>query len=124
MFPDWTAGFITERRARAEIVFFDLKTLKVIGGAAAAKDADSIVYDPASKHVFSFNGDSRNSTVLDPANGKVVGTIDLGGAPEFAVADGHGMIYDNLEDKSEVVAIDSKTLTIKSTLLANRAAGG
>ena len=111
--PDLGHGFITDGE-QGKIVIFDLKTLKVIGGVAAAKDADSILYDPASKHVFSFNGDSRSSTVLDPANGKVVGTIELGGAPEFAVSDGRGMIYDNLEDKSEVVAIDANNLTIKS----------
>jgi len=111
--PDLDRGFITDGE-QGKIVIFDLKTLKVIGDAGAAPDADSIVYDPASKRVFSFNGDSHNSTVLDPATGKVVGMIDLGGGPEFAVADGHGMIYDNLEDKSEVVAIDSKDLTIKS----------
>jgi YVTN family beta-propeller protein len=93
---------------------FDLKTLKVMGDATAAPDADSILYDSASKHIFSFNGDSHSSTVLDPATGKVIGTIDLGGGPEFAVADGRGMIYNNLEDKSEVLAIDSKDLTIKS----------
>lgn len=111
--PSLNRGFITDGE-QGKIVIFDLKTLKVIGDAAAAKDADSIVYDPASKHVFSFNGDSRSSTVLDPSSGKVIGTIDLGGAPEFAVADGRGTIHDNLEDKSEVVAIDSKTLAIKS----------
>src|SRR5882672_2271819 len=111
--PGLGHGFITDGE-QGTIVLFDLKTLKVIGGVAAAKDADSILYDPASKHVFSFNGDSRSSTVLDPANGKVVGTIELGGAPEFAVSDGRGMIYDNLEDKSEVVAIDANNLTIKS----------
>jgi DNA-binding beta-propeller fold protein YncE len=111
--PGLDRGFITDGE-QGKIIFFDLKTLKVIGNAPAAKDADSIVYDPASKHIFTFNGDSRNSTVLDPATGKVLGTIDLGGAPEFAVADGHGTIYNNLEDKSEVIAIDSKTLAIKS----------
>jgi YVTN family beta-propeller protein len=111
--PDVNRGFITDGE-QGKIVMFDLKTLKVTGDTNAAPDADSIVYDPASKRVFSFNGDSRNSTVVDPATGKVVRTIDLGGGPEFAVADGHGMIYDNLEDKSEVVAIDSKNLTIKS----------
>lgn len=110
---DQGRGFITDGE-QGKIVIFDLKTLKVIGDVTAAPDADSILYDPASKHVLSFNGDSRTATVVDPASEKVVGTIDLGGAPEFAVADGEGMIYDNLEDKSEVVAIDSKTLTIKS----------
>ena len=104
-------GFITDGE-QGKIVIFDLKTLKVIGDAKAASDGDSILYDPASKRVFSFNGDSNNSTVVDAESGKVVGTIDLGGGPEFAVADGRGMIYNNIEDKSEIVAIDSKTLSI------------
>jgi len=111
--PDLNRGFITDGE-QGKIVIFDLKTLKITGDVTAAPDADSILYDPASQHVFSFNGDSRTSTVVDPASGKVLGRIDLGGAPEFAVADGQGMIYDNLEDKSEVVAIDSKELKIKS----------
>jgi YVTN family beta-propeller protein len=111
--PDLERGFITDG-AKGKIVIFNLKSLKVIGEANAAKDADSILYDPASKHVFSFNGDSHSSTVIDPATGQVIGTIDLGGAPEFAVADGHGTIYNNLEDKSEVIAIDSRTRTVKS----------
>jgi YVTN family beta-propeller protein len=111
--PNLQRGFITDG-AKGKIVIFDLKSLKVIGEANAAKDADSIVYDPASKHVFSFNGDSHSSTVIDPATGRVIGTIDLGGAPEFAVADGRGMIYNNLEDKSEVIAIDSRARAVKS----------
>jgi DNA-binding beta-propeller fold protein YncE len=106
-------GFITDG-AQGKIIIFDLKTLKVIREVNAATDADSIIYDPASKRVFSFNGDSHSSTVVDPASGTVVGTIDLPGTPEFAVADGRGMIYNNLEDKNEVVAIDSRSLTVKS----------
>jgi len=111
--PDQGRGFITDGE-QGKIVIFDLKTLTVMGDVTAAADADSILYDPASQHVFSFNGDSRTSTVVDPATVKVLGSIDLGGAPEFAVSGGKGMIYDNLEDKGEVVAIDSKSLTIKS----------
>jgi len=106
-------GFITDG-AQGKIIIFDLKTLKVAGEASAANDADSIIYDPASKHVFSFNGDSHNSTVVDPASGNVIGTVDLPGAPEFAAADGRGAIYNNLEDKDEVVVIDSRSLTVKS----------
>lgn len=113
LLPELRRGFITDG-AQGKIVIFDLKSLKVIGEANTAKDADSILYDPASKHVFSFNGDSNSSTVIDPANGAVLGTIDLNGAPEFAVTDGKGMIYDNLEDKNEVVAIDSRTRAVKS----------
>jgi len=93
---------------------FDLKTLKVTGEAKADKDADCVIYDPASKRVFAMNGDPHSSTVIDAKSGNVVGTIELGGGPEFAVADGKGTVYVNLEDKSELVAIDSLSLKIKS----------
>jgi DNA-binding beta-propeller fold protein YncE len=106
-------GFISDG-AEGKVVIFDLKTLKVTGEAKADKDADSIVYDPFSKRVFVMDGDPHNSTVIDAKSGSVVGTIDLGGGPEFAVADGKGTVYVNLEDKSELVAIDSSSLKIKS----------
>jgi len=106
-------GFISDGE-RGKAVIFDLKTLKVVGEANAAPDADCIIYDPASKRVFTFNGDSKNATAIDPETGKDVGTVDLGGGPEFAVADGQGTIYNNLEDESEVLAIDSRTLKVKS----------
>jgi DNA-binding beta-propeller fold protein YncE len=106
-------GFITDG-GQGKVIIFDLKTLKVIGEAKADKDADSVIYDPASKRIFSMNGDPHNSTVIDAESGKVVKTIDLGGGPEFAVADGNGTVYVNIEDKNEVVAIDSRALTLKS----------
>jgi YVTN family beta-propeller protein len=110
---DFGRGFVSDGE-QGKAIIFDLKTLKVVGEANAAPDADCIIYDPASRHIFTFNGDSNNSTAIDPATGKVVGTIDLGGGPEFAVADGQGMIYNNLEDKSEVLEIDSRKLQVKS----------
>jgi len=64
--------------------------------------------------VFAFNGDSKNATVIDPAKGAIVKAFDLGGAPEYPVADGKGMIYDNIEDKNDVVAIDTKALKVKA----------
>ncbi len=106
-------GFISDG-AQGKAILFDLQTLKVTGEAKADKDADSIVYDPFSKRVFVMNGDPHSSTVIDAKSGSVVGTIDLGGGPEFAVADGKGTVYVNLEDKSELVAIDSQSLKIKS----------
>src|SRR5882724_8119832 len=106
-------GFISDGGA-AKTVIFDMASLKVTGEAKGEEDADSIIYDPVSKHVFVFNGDRKSATVIDPANGAVVKSIAMGGGPEFAVADGKGMIYNNIEDKNEVVAIDSRTLTIKS----------
>jgi DNA-binding beta-propeller fold protein YncE len=106
-------GFITDGAA-AKVVIFDLASLKVTGEVKTEKDADAIIYDPASKRIFSFNGDPHTTTVIDPANGTVVKSLPLGGGPEFAVADGKGMVYDNIEDTNEVVAIDSRALTVKS----------
>lgn len=106
-------GFITDG-AQGKAIIFDLNTLKVIGEAKADKDADSVAYDPASKRVFVMNGDPNSATVIDAKSGSVVGTIALGGGPEFAVADGKGTVFVNIEDKSELVAIDSSTLKIKS----------
>jgi DNA-binding beta-propeller fold protein YncE len=115
-------GFITDGAA-GKVVIFDLKTLKPTGEAKADKDADSVVYDPSSKRVFVMNGDPNTSTVIDAKSGAPVGTLQLGGAPEFAVADGQGTIYVNLEDKNEVVAIDSNKLTIKSRWPVSPAGG-
>lgn len=106
-------GFITDG-AQGKVILFDLKTLKVIGEAKADKDADSVAYDPESKRVFVMNGDPNSSTVIDAKSGNVVGTIALGGGPEFAVADGKGTVFVNIEDKNELVAIDANTLEIKS----------
>jgi DNA-binding beta-propeller fold protein YncE len=105
-------GFITDGEAQ-KVVVFDLKTLKATGEIKTQPDTDSIIYDPASKHVFTFNGDSKNTSVIDPVKETVVKTIDLGGGVEFPAVDGKGMVYDNNEETNEVVAIDSNTLTIK-----------
>ncbi len=106
-------GFVTDGDA-ARVGVFDINTLKKVGEIPAADDADCVIYDPASRHVFTFNGDSQNSTVIDPKTRQVIATVQLGGKPEFAVADGKGTIYNNLEDKSEVVVLDSRVLKIKS----------
>jgi len=106
-------GFISDG-AQGKVIFFDVKTLKVTGEAKADKDADCVAYDPFSKRVFVMEGDPHSATVIDAKSGSVVGTIELGGGPEFAVADGKGTVYINLEDKSELVAVDSRSLKIKS----------
>lgn len=109
--PELGRGFITDGEA-GEVVIFDLKTLQTLGRVKADQDADSILYEPISKRIFCFNGDPKSVTVIDPAKGAAIETVALGGGPEQAVADGKGMIYDNLEDKNEVVAIDARTLKI------------
>src|ERR1700688_1701698 len=106
-------GFITDGDA-ASVAVFDLKTLKITGEIKSPPDTDSIVYDPAAKLIFTFNGESKNSTVIDPVKETAVKLIDMGGAPEQPVADGKGTIYDNNEEKSDVAAVDTSTLTIKA----------
>lgn len=111
--PHLGKGFISDGGGD-EAVVFDIKTLKVTGHIKTGGNPDCIIYDPASRHVFTMNGKTSDSSVIDPATGTVVATISMGGRPEYAVADGKGMIYDNIEDKNEVVALDSRTNTIKS----------
>jgi YVTN family beta-propeller protein len=111
--PEFNRGFISDGEA-AKIVIFDLETMKPVGEAKSDPDTDCVVYDPASKNAFSMNGDSNSSTVVNAKTGAVVQTIALGGAPEFAVADGKGMIYVNLADKDQIAAIDTATLKVKA----------
>jgi DNA-binding beta-propeller fold protein YncE len=105
-------GFISDGRANA-VVAFDLKTLKKLATIpVTATGPDGIIYDPFSDRVFCFNGDSNNSSVVDPNTLTQVGTVDLGGGPEFAVADGKGKIYNNLEDKNMLNVIDTKSMKV------------
>ena len=109
--PELGRGFTSNGRADT-VTIFDLKTLATIGQVKAGQNPDAIVYDPASKRVFTMNGRSGDATAIDAATGKVEGTVPLGGKPEFAVADGGGHIYINIEDKSELVALDSGKLAV------------
>jgi DNA-binding beta-propeller fold protein YncE len=106
-------GFITDG-SLGKVFIVDLATLKITGEVKAEPDADAIIYDPASKRVFSFNGNAKSTTVIDPVKGTVVKTMPLGGGPENAVADGKGIVYNNNEETNEVVVIDSGTLGIKA----------
>src|SRR5579863_4595896 len=113
-------GFISDGDGRPgvtvqQVVIFDLKTLQVTGKVSTGQpDTDAIIYEPVTKHVYTFNGDSHNSTVIDPEKQAVIATIDLVGKVEFPAVDGKGMIYDNNPEKNDIVAIDAHTNTIKS----------
>lgn len=109
--PELGRGFISNGRANTS-TFFDLKTLKVIGTYPTGTNPDAIVYEPTTKRVFTFNGRSQDVTALNAADGSVAGTFPVGGKPEFAVADGTGGIYVNIEDKSELIHFDAQKLTI------------
>ncbi len=109
---DLNRGFISDGRADA-VIAFDTKTLKIIKSIPiTGKGPDAIIYDPYSKKIFAFCGDSNNASVVDPKTLAQTGSVDLDGAPEFAVADGKGLIYNNLEDKSHLDIIDTKTFKV------------
>lgn len=107
----WNHGFSTNGRADT-VTMFDLKTLKVLREIPVGKGPDGIIYDPATHRIFAFNGDGDSATAIDAGTGKVAGTVDLGGGPEFAAADGRGYVFNNLEDKSELVKIDARKLKV------------
>jgi len=109
---DLGRGFVSDGQS-STVTIFDLKTLKTIAEVPAGKKPDAIIYDPATSRVFAFNGGSNSATVIEAKDGKVAGTIDLGGGPEFAAADGNGFVYDNLEDESLVLKINSRTLKVE-----------
>ena len=104
-------GFATSGEDQA-VVMFDLKTFKVLSRIHAAEDADAIVYDGASNRVFTLNGDAHSSTVIDPRAGTLITNIALGGKPEYGASAGHGKLYANLTDISEVVEIDARSATV------------
>lgn len=109
--PEFGRGFTSNGRSNT-VTIFDLKSLKILGTAPTGNGPDAILYDPASKRVFTFNGHGGDATAIEAETGKVAGTIPLEGKPEFAVADGSGSVYNNLEDKSTLVRIDSRKLTV------------
>ena len=113
--PDLGRGF-TSNGQEGTVSIFDIKTLATsnkvkVGG----ENPDAILYDPASKRVFTFNGRSHDSTAIDAATGKIVGVIKLDGKPEFAASDGKGEVFVNIEDKSELTVIDANKLEVKNT---------
>jgi len=101
-------GFATSG-SDSSILMFDSKSYKGLLKIHAGDDADAIIYDPSSKHVFSFNGDANTSTVVDPRRGTVIANIPLGGKPEYGQSARDGMVYVNLEDSSQIAEIDTKT---------------
>ncbi len=107
-------GFISDGRD-SSVTVFNLKTLEVIAKIpVTGRDPDAILYDPFTHRVFTCNGDASNSTVIDAKTNKVIGTIKLSGSPEFSVTDGHGRIYINIEDSSQIDAINPKTMKIEN----------
>src|SRR5579863_8179316 len=110
--PETGRGFVSDGQA-STVTIFDLKTLKPIGDVPTGQKPDAIIYDPATSRVFAFNGGSNSATVVEAATGKVAGTVNLDGGPEFAAADANGYIFNNLEDESQVLKINSRELKVE-----------
>ena len=110
--PGTNVGYTTNGRPNTATMF-DTKTFKALKEIPTGKKPDAIMYDAFSGRIFIFNNDETTATVLDAATGNVAGTVELGGAPEAAVTDDHGLIFVNLEDKNEVAVFDAKSLAVR-----------
>lgn len=109
---DLDRGFSSNGRSNTMTVF-KLSTLEVVREVkTTGENPDAILYEPATRQVFTFNGQGRNATVFDADTLEVKGTIPMGGKPEFSVCDGKGKVYVNIEDTSELLALDAKSLKV------------
>lgn len=107
-------GYISDGGANA-VVVFDRQSLQQVTSIPAGTNPDGIVFEPVTKMVWAFNGRSKDATVIDTATEKVVATVALPGKPEFPVADGKGLVFDNIEDKNSIVRIDARQHTVTAT---------
>jgi len=106
-------GFTSNGRA-STVTVFELKSLKTLSEIkTTGENPDAILYDAASRRVFTFNGRGGNATAIDAATGAVAGTVSLDGKPEFAVSDGKGRVFVNIEDKSVIDVIDPQKLSVE-----------
>jgi YVTN family beta-propeller protein len=106
-------GYVSSGRA-SSVTVFDLRTLRTLKQIPVGRNPDAIIYDAASGRVFTMNGGSDDATAIDVKTDTVAGTLALGGRPEFAVADGRGRVFVNLEDKSAIAEFDSRRLTVEA----------
>ncbi len=111
--PKHQKGF-TSNGGDSTVTVFDVETLKETARVKVGKRPDAIIYDPSTDRVFTFNAGSQDATAIDADSNPGAGTVKRGNKPESAVADEKGMVYVNLENKSQVAAIDAKTLEVKN----------
>jgi YVTN family beta-propeller protein len=109
--PEFGKGFITNGQSNS-VTIFDLKTLAKVGEPQTGMNPDSVCFEPVTKHIFTFNGRSNDSTAIDPKTNEVIKSFPVGGKPEECQPDGTGKIYLNLEDSSEIVEIDAAKTTV------------
>lgn len=111
---DGVHGYITDGGAN-QVAVFDRRTQKIVDVIPVGDRPDGEVFEPVTKTVWAFNGRSGNVTVIDTKTRKVAATIALPGKPEFPVADGKGVVFDNIESKNSIARLDAKTLQLTAT---------
>src|SRR4051812_47132748 len=94
------------------VVMWDAKTLKTIKTIDVQGRPDGILFEPATERIYVLSHSQPNATVIDGKDGSVVGTIDLGGAPEQGASDGKGHLYVDIEDKDNIAVVDVKTMKV------------
>jgi len=101
-------GFSTSK----PVVMWDSETLKTLKTINVDGNPDGILFDPFNQRVYVLSHSAPNATVIDSKDGSVLGTIDLGGAPEQAATDLKGHLYIDLEDKDNVAVVDVETMKV------------
>jgi DNA-binding beta-propeller fold protein YncE len=113
-------GFVSS----SPVTMFDTKTLAVIKKIEVQGGPDGILFDPFNQRVWVFSHRAPNATIIDTKDGTVVGTLDLGGAPEQAATDGNGHMWIDLEDKDQIAAVDTKAMKVTATYGLDGKGGG
>lgn len=104
-------GFTSNGRLNA-VTVFDMNTNKVLAQIPTGQNPDAITYDPYSKKIITCNGRSKNLSIIDPVQNKLTDSVEVGGKPETAVSDGMGKLFVNIEDKNEIVVVDTRTFKV------------
>ena len=110
---DQNKGFTSNGRLNT-VTVFDLITNKIIAQIPTGQNPDAIFYEPFSKKIITCNGRSKNLSILDPVENRLIDSIDVGGKPETAVSNGAGKLFVNIEDKNEIVVVNTKTFTVEA----------
>jgi hypothetical protein len=99
-------GFATSK----PVTMFDSRTFAILKKIDVQGNPDGYLNDAYNHHFYVLSHSAPNITVLDDKDGSILGTIDIGGAPEQAATDGRGKIYVDIEDKAAIAVIDANTM--------------
>jgi DNA-binding beta-propeller fold protein YncE len=110
--------------SRNPITMFDTTTLETIKNIQVEGRPDGILFEPATERIYVFSHAAPNVTVIDPKDGSIAGTIDLGGSPEQAASDEQGHVYVDVEDKDNIAVVDANTLKVTAHLSLAGKGGG